>query len=79
MIFCPVLTNKIPGRKLIALAKYQTGTIGNEGVPHKALGILSALFIGGPLHACCIHEKISVPPMAVVYCYLLYCCCNVVY
>ena len=56
-LFCaPVLTNKIPGRKLIASTKYQTGTIGNDVVSHKALGILPALFIGGPLHACCIRK-----------------------
>ena len=54
--FAPVLTNKIPGRKLIASAKYQTGTIGNDGVPHKALGIMPALF--GPPHACCIRKNI---------------------
>ena len=57
LFFAPVLTNKIPGRKLFASANYQTGTIGNDGVSDKALGILPALF-HGPLHACCIRKNI---------------------
>ena len=44
IIFCPSSdTNKIPGRKLIASAKYQTVT---TGMFHKALGILPGLFHG---------------------------------
>ena len=54
LFFAPFLTNKIPGRKLIASAKYQTETTGNDGVSHKDLGILPDLFHGWsttrPLH-----------------------------
>ena len=32
LFFAGVLTNKIPGNEMIAPAKYQTGTIGNNGV-----------------------------------------------
>ena len=44
LFFVPVLINKISVTKLNAYAKYQTGTIANNGVSHKALGILPAFF-----------------------------------
>ena len=46
LCFAPVLTNTIPGRKLIASAKNRTATIGNNGVFRKSLGIVPALFHG---------------------------------
>ena len=54
IIFCPSSdTNKIPGRKLIASAKYQTVT---TGMFHKALGILPGLFHGWSTTRL-LHEK----------------------
>ena len=46
LCFAPVLTNTIPGRKLIASAENRTATIGNNGVFRKSLGIVPALFHG---------------------------------
>ena len=45
-IFCFSSDQQNPREKFIASAKYQTSTIGNDGVSHKALGILPALFRG---------------------------------
>ena len=59
LFLAPVLTNKILGRK-IACAKYQTETIENGGVPHKALGILPALFHRWSTTSL-LQKKISVP------------------
>ena len=47
--FAPVLTNKIPRRRRIASAKYQSSTIVCEVVSLKALGILPAIFHGTPV------------------------------
>ena len=43
-IFGPSSDQRNRRQKLIASAKYQPGTIGNDGVPHEPLGILPDLF-----------------------------------
>ena len=44
IIFCPSSDQKIPGRKLIASAKYQTGTIGNDVVRLISIMLLFVVF-----------------------------------
>ena len=70
IIFCPSSDQQNLREKLIASAKYQTGTIGNDGVPQKALEILPALFHGWSTTRL-LHRKIY--PCATV----LLCCTTV--